>query len=92
MSSAIQSTLWVVFVTNNKPVTIWEALGLVWELLFLIAVPATLLALAGRWIDARFSSAPWATLAGLFLALLASAFVARRKGLAIASRLKDRSE
>jgi len=78
----------VAFVTNSKPVSIWEALGYVWELLVLIAVPTIALALAGRWLDRRYHTTPWATIAGLFLAILICAVVVKRKGASIAERLK----
>ncbi|HWR00117.1 MAG TPA: AtpZ/AtpI family protein [Candidatus Methylomirabilis sp.] len=76
--------------TNDKPVSIWEALGFVWELIVMIAVPTIALALAGRWVDQRFHTTPWVTLAGLLLALLICVFIVRRKALAIAFRLKQR--
>ena len=47
----------------------WEAVGFVWQVLLFVAVPTTLLALGGRWVDTRYGTTPWVTLAGLVLAL-----------------------
>lgn len=65
----------------------WQAVGFVWQLLMFIAIPTTLLALAGRWIDTRFGSTPWATLLGLILALALSMAAAHRAGKRIAKDL-----
>jgi F0F1-type ATP synthase assembly protein I len=48
----------------------WEATEFVWQVLALVAIPTTVFALLGRWIDARYGTTPWATLVGLVLALV----------------------
>jgi len=52
----------------------WRALGLAWELGYIIALPLILLLLLGRWIDQHFGTQPWATLGGILLALLTTGY------------------
>ena len=56
-----------------------EAVSFVWDVLFSIAVPTTLFALFGRWLDQRWHSAPWMTVLGLLLALALAAVLVMRK-------------
>jgi len=67
--------------------TQWQALEWVWELLFGIAVPTTLFALGGRWLDTRYSTAPWFTVSGLILALVVVGAFVMKKGKDISKRL-----
>lgn len=67
--------------------TPWEALELVWDILLGIAIPTTLFALAGRWLDKRYSTSPWFTIIGLALALLVAGVIVTRKGKDISKRL-----
>lgn len=64
-----------------------EAMGIVWEILFAIAIPTTLFALLGRWLDARYGTSPLFLAIGLLLALAAAGLVVVRKGKRIAKRL-----
>lgn len=73
--------------SNTQNISTWKAVGLVWQLLVLIALPTTLLALAGRWVDTRYGTTPWATLAGLVIALTLALLVALREGRRIAKDL-----
>ncbi|MDO8583873.1 MAG: AtpZ/AtpI family protein [bacterium] len=52
-----------------KAVGTWQAIGFVWDLLILIAVPTIFFALAGRWLDSRWHTSPLFSVLGLFLAL-----------------------
>ena len=57
---------------KNKKTTLnkWELVGFAWELGYIIALPILILALAGKWLDNRFSHEfPWVTLIGIFLAI-----------------------
>ena len=63
---------------------------MVWELLFLIAVPTTLFALGGRWADKHWHLTPWGTIAGLILAISISGVLVLRKGKEVAERMKTR--
>ncbi len=73
---------------NNSRVRQLEALGMVWNVIFSIAIPTTLLALGGRWLDNRWHSSPWMTLLGLALALGISYVLVSRQAKAIAANLK----
>jgi len=57
----------------------WKALGFVYDVLFAIAIPTVLLALAGRWLDTRWHVAPLFSLIGLALALAVVIVLMMRK-------------
>lgn len=65
----------------------WQAAGFVWDLLASIAVPTTLSALAGRWLDHRYGASPWFTIAGLALSFAIAFFLVLRKAKAYAKKL-----
>lgn len=67
--------------------TIWEALGIVWDLGITIAIPVVLFALGGRWLDERSGKSPLFTIIGLALALIVVARLVQKKGQKIAERL-----
>lgn len=63
--------------TGPKPSL--DALSFVWDVIFSIAIPTTLFALLGRWLDQRWHTSPWMTILGLILALgLAFVLVMRK--------------
>lgn len=64
-----------------------ESLNIVWDVVIIIALPTTLAALAGRWLDNRFSASPWFTIAGLVVALAVAYILVSRKAKDIAKRL-----
>lgn len=72
---------------TNHPISRWEAIGFVGELFGAVAIPSTLLILAGRWLDQRYGLTPWVTLVGLFLALGFAAFFVVRRGKRMAARI-----
>jgi hypothetical protein len=76
--------------TSRKIISQWEAVGFVTEVLVAVAVPTTLLALGGRWMDAKYGIAPWATVLGLILSLAISAFLVTRRAKEMAARMKSR--
>ena len=53
-------------------------MSFVFQVLAAVAVPTTLFALAGRWLDTRFGTSPWATAVGLVIALGVSYVLVRR--------------
>lgn len=59
---------------NNKKENngLWQALGLAWQLGYMIAVPIVLLALIGRLLDKLWNTSPWMLLIGIFLSLITS--------------------
>ncbi len=61
---------------------------MVWNVIASIAVPTTLLALGGRWLDQRLSSSPWMTILGLLAALGISYLLVIRQAKQIAETLK----
>jgi hypothetical protein len=73
--------------SNERSVSTWEAVGFVWQLLLFVAVPTTLLALGGRWLDVKYGTTPWATLAGLVLAITIAMAAAYRAGKRMAKKL-----
>lgn len=75
--------------TPSKIITQWEAAGFVTEVLVSIAVPTTLLALAGRWADAKYGIGPWMTILGLLLSLAISALLVTRRAKEMAQRIKS---
>jgi F0F1-type ATP synthase assembly protein I len=67
----------------------WEAVGFVWELIIIIAVPTVFCALLGRWIDNQYGIAPWGIIVGLILALGLSAALVNRSVKGMAKRMKS---
>lgn len=57
----------------------WQALGLAWELGYLIIVPLIIFALAGRWADQQFGTSPWLFLGGMTLAIITTTIFLVRK-------------
>lgn len=66
-----------------------EALSFVWDMVVIIALPTTLLALGGRWLDRKLGATPWFTFLGLVLALGIAYILVSRKAKDIAKRLAD---
>lgn len=64
---------------NPQRTAFWQALNIAWELGYTIAVPLVILALAGRWADAKFHTKPWLFLSGVILAILSSSLLLVRK-------------
>jgi len=56
-----------------------QALSLLGQLGYVIAIPLVILALAGRFIDKKYGTSPWFLIAGMFLALIISTFWVYRK-------------
>jgi F0F1-type ATP synthase assembly protein I len=85
------------FFMDDKPTSVnpkigqWEAVGFVWELLIIIAVPTVLCALAGRWIDHQYGITPWGTVIGLILAVALSAVLVMKSAKKIAERMKSQN-
>lgn len=71
---------------RNQEYSMWSALGLVWELGYIIAIPAVLFGFGGAYLDKRFGLSPLFTLLGLLLALLISGFAVYRRVKDVSSR------
>lgn len=65
----------------------WSAMGLVWELGFIIALPAVLFGFGGAYLDKYLGLSPLFTILGLALALLASGLTIYRRIRTLTSRL-----
>ncbi|MDP2789520.1 MAG: AtpZ/AtpI family protein [bacterium] len=52
----------------------WQALGMAWELGYIIAIPIVILGLGGRFLDKRFDTSPWLFLAGVLLSIVLTSF------------------
>ncbi len=57
----------------------WRALGLAWELGYIIALPLISWLFLGRWIDQRWNSTPLATLLAILLSILTTGYWMARK-------------
>ncbi|MDO8462797.1 MAG: AtpZ/AtpI family protein [bacterium] len=57
----------------------WTALGLAFQLGYLVAIPIVVFAFIGRTLDARFGTSPWFLLGGILLSLIASSILVVRK-------------
>lgn len=62
-----------------KRISQLQALGFVWEVFMAIALPTTLLALGGRWLDRRWNASPWMTIIGFVFAIAISGALVYRK-------------
>lgn len=63
----------------NKKSNLWQALSLLGQLGYVIAIPLVILAMIGRFIDNRYHTSPWFLIAGMFLALIISTFWVYKK-------------
>ena len=59
---------------TTKDIGLLSAFGLVFELGYIIAIPAVLFAVGGRMLDYRFGSSPVFLLVGIFVAVLLSLY------------------
>jgi F0F1-type ATP synthase assembly protein I len=67
---------------NQGPVanrSMFQALGLAWELGYTIAIPLVILAFGGRLLDRTLDTSPWFLLAGVLLSIVASTWLVYRK-------------
>ncbi len=47
----------------------WQALGIAWELGYVIAIPIVLFGVGGRFLDKHFNTSPWLFLTGVILSI-----------------------
>lgn len=57
---------------NQQKSSFWQALGIAWELGYVIAVPIVVFALGGRMLDKHFHTSPWLLLAGILISITLS--------------------
>ena len=58
---------------------LWQALGLAWNLGYIIALPLVVFALGGRLLDRRMGTSPLFLLAGVFISLIVTTIGLMRK-------------
>ena len=71
--------------------TTFNALSLAWELVWLIAIPAVILALLGHLADRYLQSSPFLLILGLFLAFGLSSYLVYQKTIKLYAQLDDLS-
>ncbi len=54
----------------SRYTALWTALGLAWELGYVIALPLVIFALVGRWLDHRWGTSPLMILVGVVVAFI----------------------
>jgi F0F1-type ATP synthase assembly protein I len=65
--------------TNKEIMKKWGMVNLATEFGFIIALPLVVFALIGKWLDHKFGTYPWLTLAGIVLAItLTSIWMTKR--------------
>ncbi len=81
---------------DQKPQTnvvdAWRATGFVWDILVRIALPTTVFALFGRWLDRRWNTSPWFVLIGFICAMALSFFLVLRAARSFQASLKKSSD
>lgn len=68
---------------------LWQALSLLGQLGYVIAIPLVILAMIGRFIDNKYHTSPWFLIAGMFLALIISTFWVYKKTMEIMKNTTD---
>jgi F0F1-type ATP synthase assembly protein I len=56
----------------SQKTSFWQALGIAWELGYVIAIPIVVFALGGRLLDKHFHTSPWLLLAGILISIIIS--------------------
>jgi LPXTG-motif cell wall-anchored protein len=57
---------------SNQVVNKWQVASLGFELGFIIALPLVGFGFLGKWLDQKFATDPWITLAGILFAILST--------------------
>ena len=71
---------------QNPNTGLWAGVSLVWELGYIIAVPAVAFGFLGAWIDKKYAVSPLFLALGLALAFVCSSIVVLRKVREIAKK------
>lgn len=56
-------------VQNPQKTGFWQALGIAWELGYVIAIPIVVFGVGGRFLDKQFDSSPWLFLSGVIVSI-----------------------
>ncbi len=73
----------------KKGITTWQAMDLVWDVVFAIALPTTIFALGGRWLDQRWQTSPLFLLIGLVMSLIVAFVLILRKAKSLQMMMRD---
>jgi LPXTG-motif cell wall-anchored protein len=73
---------------NKEKTSFFKALGLAWEMGYIIAVPLVILAVIGRLLDRKLSSSPILLLIGILLAMVISGVLVFRRTKRIMDEVK----
>ncbi len=76
----------------KKGINAWHATGFVWEVLIAVALPVTLSAFLGRWLDRRFHTGSVFTLMSFIPALAIAFLLILRLACAFQKNLKDQEK
>ncbi len=69
----------MILVVKNEKENTWSAVGLAWELGYMIAIPLVIFALGGRLIDTRFGTSPVFLLAGILFSIFITSWIVYKK-------------
>jgi F0F1-type ATP synthase assembly protein I len=72
---------------SKKDPTLMQAMGIVWEVVFLVALPTLFFGLIGRWLDRHFGTTPLFLAIGLLLTLVVLTVIVTKRGKDIAKKL-----
>ncbi len=80
--------------TNQRPTrsATWQALALVGELGYLIALPLVAFAILGRWIDRHYQVSPWGLLGGVVVSIVLTTILLIRKFTSLLKDINDQTE
>ena len=56
--------------SNLQKSGFWQALGIAWELGYIIAIPIVVLGLGGRMLDKHLDTSPWLFLTGVLVSII----------------------
>jgi len=68
---------------------VWSALGLAWELGYLIIIPLIVFGLGGRGLDQWLGTSPWLFLSGMVLAVVLTTIFLIRKFSQLLRQMED---
>lgn len=77
---------------NKMPQNVWQALGLAWELGFIIAIPLVVFGSIGKYADGYFNTKPWLTLLGIFLSIIITVIWLYRRLKPLIPSVKNRDQ
>jgi F0F1-type ATP synthase assembly protein I len=74
---------------EKKNNDLWQALNLLGQLGYIIAIPLVVLALLGRFLDKKYDTSPWLLIVGMFFSLMISSVWVYKKSAEIMAAAID---